>query len=49
MDENKVIKQDSPRNVLWRWFRIEVEKQELDETTLQDLKKVITRVPQDKR
>ena len=49
MDENKVIKQDSPNNVLWRWFRIEVEKQELDEDALQELKQVITRVAQDKR
>ena len=48
MDENRVIKQDSPSNVLWRWFRIEVEKQELDENVLQELKQVITRVTQEK-
>ena len=49
MDENRVIKQDSPSNVLWRWFRIEVEKQELDEAALEELKQVITREAQDKR
>lgn len=28
MDEERIIKQDDPENILWRLFRLEVEKQE---------------------
>ena len=34
MGDAKIIRQDSPKNILWQLFRIEVEKQNLPEELL---------------
>ncbi len=34
MDEERIIKQNDPENILWRLFRLEVEKQEFDDDFL---------------
>ncbi len=35
-DEGRIIKQDSPENILWRLFRMEVEKQIFPEKFLRE-------------
>ena len=41
MSDEKIIKQDSPENILWQLFRIEVEKQLSPEESFQKTKDLI--------
>ena len=41
LHDDVIIKQDSPDNILWQWFRMEVEKQVISEERLHKMKRFL--------